>query len=234
MHIPLLDDLCHTFLRRTFSLEILNMSMHLDHEPKVALSSDRQTQSRAFRMAMSIVDLPVDRALFLGCGNGRNIRAVQADEHIGVDFSEAAVRQSRSNLESEDGVKIVRDDIENWLEKCQSTFDLFVDSYFSCHFQVNKFRNLQNQIKSVASENSLYFWSGIGIEDEFYNEVAEQLDYPFVRDINNEIIKRLYTIDELKDDIIEFEHVAVNSLYFNDLVNGEEYEREILWGLYRI
>lgn len=199
-------------------------------------SSDRPGSSRAFRMGMSIADSRFDRVLFLGCGNGRNIFAVESKQCIGVDFSEEAVERARkmTKSRSSDSIHIVEADVEEWLDECEEEFDLIVDSYFSCHFKPDRFKNLQSRIESVCADNALYFWSGIGSEDEFYNQVAEKVDYPFVKDPNNEIIKRLYSLDELNNGIIEFERIALNSLYFDDSVNGEEYEREVLWGLYRV
>lgn len=199
-------------------------------------SSDRMDASRAFRMGMSIVDQPVDKALFLGCGNGRNMFGVQANECVGVDFSDEAIERARDMVESQDSdnIRLIKSDVEEWLNDCETEFDLIVDSYFSCHFSLDKFSELRDSVKSVSKDDTLYFWSGIGKNDEFYNQIAEQLEDPFVKDPNNNVIKRLYNIDELKGEVIEFDKVATNALYFEDTVNSEEYEREILWGLYNI
>ena len=199
-------------------------------------SSDRANPSRAFKMGMSITDQPVDRALFLGCGNGRNMLGVQANEYIGVDFSDGAIEKARDIVEyqNSENIHIVKSDVEKWLDNCEDNFDLIVDSYFSCHLKKDRFSQLRNRIRSVSEENGLYFWSGVGSNDEFYTQIAEQLNGSFVKDPNNNVIKRLYTLEELNGKIIEFEKIAVNSLHFNDTVNGEEYEREVLWGLYEI
>lgn len=199
-------------------------------------SSNRAKPSEAFKLGISIIDQPVQRSLFLGCGNGRNMLGVQANQYVGVDFSDGAIEKAREIVGHQDSenIHIVKSDVEKWLDNCEDNFDLIVDSYFSCHFTKDRFRHLQDRIKSVSLENGVYFWSGIGTNDEFYTQIAEQLDGSFVRDPNNNVIKRLYTLDELDGQIIEFEKIAVNSLRFKDTVNDEEYEREVLWGLYNI
>lgn len=199
-------------------------------------SSDRMEPSKAFRMGMSIVDQPIDRALFLGCGNGRNMFNVQANECVGVDFSDEAIERARYIAESRDSdnIRLVKSDVREWLNDCEKEFDLIVDSYFSCHFSLDKFSELRDSVRSVSRNDSLYFWSGIGKNDEFYDQVAENLEGSFVRDPNNNVVKRLYDTDELKGEVIEFDKVATNDLYFKDTVNCKEYEREILWGLYNI
>lgn len=189
-------------------------------------SSDRFTSSLTLRNLLSECSPTGDTALDVGCGNGRNLSEISEymDTVIGLDYSSEALflANKHTDLDSE----VIQAKIPDLPVKADVA-DIIVDSYVSCHFiSQPEITAYFDEIERVASEGAQLYWIGVGVEDEYYSQFTETRT---VLDPVNNISKRLYSLRDVKNSFErEYTVEYADSIIFEDTVNGEVYERDIL------
>ena len=204
---------------------------------RVIPSSTRELPSKALQLFSEILDFTEPRKILdAGCGIGRNAiyLARKGAEVHAVDMSPTALRHlDRAALSA--GVRkqiIVHQqalDIPFPFEN--NFFDLVLDSYVSCHFTDDQFKEgYRQQLHRVTKPGGFVFSSQFSVEDEYYAKILEDNKDggKLVTDPRNEITKRLYAGDEIKNFFrVEFEIPYFVKLEFDDEVQQTVYRRSI-------
>lgn len=195
-------------------------------------SSIRYQPSQTLQNLFSKVKPSGNLGVSLGCGNGRNLPELSeyTDSVIGIDFSVQALQLSENNKLSDEQIiqaKIPEIPIQD------SKVDIIVDSYFSCHFTDAKERsNYFKQLERITVPDAKLYWIGVGKKDEYYQQYTNT---KFVLDVKNNIAKRLYTLEELQNGFNQnVTPIYTDRITFKDVVNGEEYKRDILVGVFKV
>lgn len=195
-------------------------------------SSDRFKSSLTLQNLLSENSPTGETALDIGCGNGRNLSEISKymDTVLGVDYSAEAISLLKKHVNCSSDV--IQASILDLPVK-SDVADIIIDSYVSCHFiSQPKITAYFDEIERVASDGAQLYWIGVGVEDEYYSQFTNTHT---VLDPVNNISKRLYSIQEVensfgKDYTVEY----LKSITFDDTVNGEKYQRDILAACFRL
>ncbi|MEE8114684.1 MAG: class I SAM-dependent methyltransferase [Nitrososphaerales archaeon] len=201
---------------------------------QVLPSSTRRRASKALLAFAEILDLREKRVLDAGCGNGRNAvyAASRGCEVHAVDFCRNALSRAQQ-LAGREGV---RDKIE-WVQSSllkplpfsDRSFDVTLDIYTSCHFlEEEEFSTFWEEMHRVTKVGGQMLCVLFPPYDEYYRRFLSETSQRVVVDPANQIAKKLYTKQEL---LSFFSKIAKSELLielqFDDLVLGENYQRDI-------
>lgn len=205
-------------------------------------SSHRSTASRAVRSLSPLLDHDrIETVLDVGCGNGRNAVFFARKEHdvTAIDFSEAAIDLARQNVEQagvNDRVSVRQEDVMEGLSCEDTSVDLVVDAYVSCHFLGEDERQRYwDELGRVLADGGAVLWIGMSVEDGYYSRLEDTDPREnIVVDPLNGVGKRLYSRAELEEGFVPgMVTETVNDLSFDDSVDGEEYRRRVLAAVFR-
>ncbi|WP_424005619.1 class I SAM-dependent methyltransferase (plasmid) [Haloarcula salina] len=200
-------------------------------------SSNRDDPSKALIAAEGQLDYKsVDVAVDVGCGNGRNAvyLADQGIDVIAIDFSTEAIERTRERIgrSSVSGsVEVLVADLTEGFPITEDSIDLVIDSYFSCHLiEESVLQNYFDEVRRVLSSNGQLYWSGLGVEDEYYQSISNS--HPaenVIVDPLNDIPKKLYDSRNLEVQLpVAKVPTLTMELLFEDDVAGETYKRSII------
>ncbi|PGF15631.1 hypothetical protein CP556_05515 [Natrinema sp. CBA1119] len=200
-------------------------------------SSDRDDASKALVAAQAELDYEsVDVAVDIGCGNGRNAvyLAKQGIDVIALDFSPEAVARTKERIAQSsvsDSVEVLLIDITAGLPIANDSVDLIVDSYLSCHFiEEVALENYFIEVRRALAPDGQFYWSGLGIGDEYYQSIANS--HPaanVIVDPLNSIPKKLYDARNLDVELpFGGGPTLAMELIFEDEVAGDLYQRSIV------
>jgi SAM-dependent methyltransferase len=205
-------------------------------------SSHRSSPSKALVAANAAIDYAgISRAIDLGCGNGRNsiYLANKGIKTAAIDFSTSATELADQHIAASGAselVDIVRGEVSKGLPFNSTSTDLVVDSYTSCHFldphiQIAYF----NEIERVLRPGGQLYWSALSVEDEYYAKLSNtHPDENVIVDPLNDLGKRLYEKSEMENELPTNLNVDMAfDISFTDVVDGEEYTRSILAGVFK-
>jgi SAM-dependent methyltransferase len=174
-----------------------------------------------------------------GCGNGRNAVyfAGKGCKVVAADFSPtalAAADQLAAASDLRDRVQSIQLNLFEKLPFADSSFDVCVDSYVSCHFDDATYLHYWEELARVTRERGLLFTSMFSSDDEYYAGIARShpAEFPYVTDPINGLTKRLYDEEAFQSlfrtplSIIYFA-----KFQFVDRVLGTDYRRSLLVSL---
>jgi len=187
---------------------------------------------------MNSVKMHAGTALDLGCGNGRNSIFLEkcGFKVKAVDFSNLALdltKQKIKNDKKENNIEAVKFNVKRDLYKEFSNVDLILDSYCSCHIiDIEEKKDfLHNAYKSLV-KGGVYIKIHLDSEDQYYiNKKIYSDSYGFISlDESNNIMKRHYNLNIFNKMAGEFFYMKYcNKVYFNDVVQGESFERSVFF-----
>ncbi|EMA14893.1 type 11 methyltransferase [Haloarcula marismortui ATCC 33799] len=200
-------------------------------------SSGRDNPSKALIAAQSQLDYEsVDVAVDIGCGNGRNAvyLAEKGINVIAIDFSTEAVARTRERIAQSSvsgSVEVLLADITHGCPITADSIDLVIDSYFSCHLiEENVLQNYFDEVRRILSPDGQLYWSGLGVEDEYYQSISNS--HPaenVIVDPLNDIPKKLYDSADLDVQLPVAKVPSLTmELLFEDDVAGNSYKRSII------
>jgi len=200
-------------------------------------SSNRGDPSKALIAAQAQLDYEsVDIALDLGCGNGRNAvyLANQGFNVYALDFSTESIARTKERIARSsvsDSIEVLLADVTEGIPFTDNSVDLVVDSYLSCHFLEEKsLENYFTEIRRVLNTDGQFYWAGLGVEDEYYQNIADS--HPannVIVDPLNSIPKKLYDARNLDVELPYGQVPALAmELLFQDDVDGDSYQRSIV------
>lgn len=182
------------------------------------------------------------KALDLGCGNGRNAfyLAKKGMSVKALDFSKAALevlRELDSNQEYSGEVESINYDIYDGLPFAESSFDLILDSYCLCHF-VDPDENLQamKECERVLKPGGHLIKIHLDNQDTYYLErIYEETNFGYISvDPVNGIKKMHCSIDSYCRYFANNFNVEISKeINFIDAVRGRDYERSVFVSLLR-
>jgi SAM-dependent methyltransferase len=205
---------------------------------RVIPSTTRQVPSKAFLRLMGVVDLHrVGRILDAGCGNGRNalhlarlgldVVAVDLVDDLLTDLLRSEERDGVSGL-----IHPIKASLRDPLPFRSGSFDLVVDSYVSCHFVTDRaFVDYWAEMRRVLASGGLAYTSQFSVEDAYYATFARGTKSGVVlaTDPANGVTKRLFTKPQILSKFgAMLSTVAVETVEFEDVVQGVTYDRSVI------
>ncbi len=199
-------------------------------------SSHRLQPSHALVELARGYDLSVEKALDLGCGNGRNsfYLAKSGANVTAIDFSKEALNilrheKRKSNLPG--SIKQLNIDISNGLPLESNSFDLVLDSYCLCHFISEKeLKDAITEVHRVLKPGGRLIKVHIDSSDKYYLQRARRkTSYGHISyDPANGIQKMHMSLDSYLSQFRgDFRFIKSECLQFNDNVRGVPYKRSI-------
>lgn len=199
-------------------------------------SSNRADASHALLEIFKSYQFDSKNAVDLGCGNGRNAfyLASKGINVLGIDFSDVALELMRKRLIETNAKKFVdclNCDLNDGIPLDNSSYDLVLDSYFSCHFINNdSYQFMQSEIKRILKPKGKVIKIHLDADDSYYLQRKEyETEFGFVSyDKQNGIRKNHYNVDAyLKEKEVDYNVLLVKKINFDDLVLNQKFTRSI-------
>ncbi|MDY6777692.1 MAG: class I SAM-dependent methyltransferase [Candidatus Nanohaloarchaea archaeon] len=211
-------------------------------ENKAIPSSHREQLSLPFQAMEPFLELDdAEMVVEVGCGNGRHT-AYLARQEIDIealDFSEGALEMARNRVEEEatgDQVTLQQQDVTDGIPHDDSTADIVIDSYVSCHFLDDReLEQYMEEVERILKPGGRLYWSGMASSDGYYGELGEtHPDKNIVVDPLNNVAKRLYTHEEVQNGIPGAPAATYTiEMTFDDFIEDHLFERHVLAAVYR-
>jgi SAM-dependent methyltransferase len=151
-----------------------------------------------------------------------------------VDYSDIALmvlRKASQQVGLFDRISVLNEVLDESFPFESESFDLTIDSYVSCHFTDDGFRqSYRDELFRVTKSGGRLFSSSFSYNDEYYREIRERSGDPgnLVTDPVNGVTKRLFEEEELKDFFAaRFKIEYFTTFEFIDNVLGKDYMRSI-------
>lgn len=204
---------------------------------KVIPTSFRTNPSRALLLFEHFIHKgrPL-RILDAGSGIGRNALYLAQQGHtvVAVDFAESALAQLRSSSQNaglQQRISVMSSSLEQVLPLDDSSIDLVLDSYVSCHFLDSGLKNhYVCEMSRVLKSHGQLFSTHFSTDDEYYQELITDPDArdPIVVDPRNGIAKQLYSRASAKTLFSSLGDLSYFAQFdFTDFVAGREYRRSV-------
>jgi len=206
---------------------------------KAIPSSTRTIPSKALLLFSEILNFEnMGRVLDAGCGPGRNsiYLAKKGCEVDAIDFSRVALNELQieaTKAEVADKISSLYCELERPLPFDNSTHELVLDSYVSCHFiDTGLKQHYLSELARTLKPSGFLFSTQFSVDDEYYRTLTRGGHFnrrKVVIDPNNGVTKALYTEEQAKELFSElFSLVHFVRFEFDDVVLGETYRRVIL------
>jgi len=133
---------------------------------------------------------PASRVLEIGCGIGRILKYVQAQERWGLDISQGLLNWARSHLEGEEGVHLVQTNGWDFQGLPNDYFDLVYSFIVLQHINKQAGFNYMRETYRVLKPNGRFFF-------QLMNLLCDQGFEVFIDTLTHEYPLYLYTPEEV-------------------------------------
>jgi SAM-dependent methyltransferase len=204
---------------------------------RVIPSSTRRMPSKALLLFSEILNFErIGRVLDAGCGPGRNsiYLAKKGCQVDAIDFSRVALNELQIEAAKADVAHKISSrycELEHPLPFDNSSHELALDSYVSCHFDTGLRQHYLSELARVLKPGGFLFSTQFSVDDEYYRALLREGSNGrrVITDPNNGVTKALYTDEQAKELFSQlFSLVHFVRFEFEDVVLGEIYRRVVL------
>lgn len=197
-------------------------------------SSRREEPAKALLLFAELLGLQDKTVLDAGCGNGRNAvyLAKRGCEVRAVDFTDVALAETQRRAVEADvqgRVSVAKVDLSGPLPFSAHSFDLGLDAYTFCHFLDGRLASdFWREMRRVVRPTGRLISIAFSVEDAYYAQYRSPNDFQIVTDPSNQISKRLYQENELKDFFSQFFRIEYLAKFeFADVVHKTVFNRVV-------
>ncbi|MFG0918839.1 class I SAM-dependent methyltransferase [Pseudomonas fulva] len=199
-------------------------------------SSLRPAPAHALVELMKGSEFLAERALDLGCGNGRNslFLANLGMTVTALDFSEKAVSLTLDRIKEaglSESVEVMNQDLHDGVPACDESYDLVLDAYSLCHFTRDEDqRRMVHEIMRVLKPGGHFIKIHVDSSDFYYLErLHTRTPYGHISfDPANGLKKMHCSLKTYTEQIVpQLALVKAVNIVFTDNVRGELYDRSI-------
>lgn len=199
-------------------------------------SSLRAAPAHALVELMRTCEFPAERALDLGCGNGRNslFLASLGMQVVALDFCPKAVALTRRRVEDaglSGSVEVVNQDLLDGIPGADETYDLVLDAYSLFHFTRDEDqRRVMHEVARVLKPGGRFITIQADSSDAYYLErLHTRTAYGHISfDPANGLKKRHYSLATYTEQVVpEFTLVKAVNIVSADDVRGKVYNRSL-------
>ncbi|WP_438284187.1 class I SAM-dependent methyltransferase [Pseudomonas alabamensis] len=199
-------------------------------------SSLRPAPAHALVELMRGCEFQYERALDLGCGNGRNslFLAGLGMNVTALDFSVKAVSLTLERVEDaelSESIEVMNQDMRDGIPAYDESYDLVMDAYSLCHFTRDEDqRRMIHEIARVLKPGGHFIKIHVDSSDLYYLErLHTRTPYGHISfDPANGLKKMHCSLETYTEQIVpQFSLVKAVNIVFPDNVRGELYDRSV-------